>query len=67
MPARTRLDPEVIQPLLYSIPAAARRVDLSTRAVYNLIAAGELRTVKIGRRRMIADTELRALVRRHTA
>jgi excisionase family DNA binding protein len=42
----------------YSIAEAARSISLSRRALYQLIEAGALRTVKLGRRRLVPREEL---------
>lgn len=55
------------EPLAHSPDSAARRMGLSTRAVYSLIAAGELRSFKAGKRRLIPDTECQRLVQRKLA
>jgi excisionase family DNA binding protein len=48
-----------IQPLNYSPDDAAVRLAISTRAVYTLLATGELKSFKRGKRRLIPDEELR--------
>lgn len=50
---------------LVSISTAAERLDLSRSKLYELIADGELPTVRIGRARRIALADLRAFVARH--
>lgn len=42
-----------IPPVLYRVEEAAEALRLSRTAVYDLIRAGDLRTVKIGRRRLV--------------
>lgn len=39
--------------LLYAIPDAAEKLSVSARVLERLIAAGEVETVKIGRRRLV--------------
>ena len=51
-------------PLAHSPENAAKRIGTNTRAVYALIAAGELRSFKLGKRRLIPDSECQRLVRR---
>lgn len=48
-------DPSALQipPVLYRVEEAAEALRLSRTAVYDLIRAGDLRTVKIGRRRLV--------------
>lgn len=49
---------------LITIPAAAKRLGLSRSKLYGLIAGGELPTVRIGRARRIALTDLRVFIAR---
>jgi excisionase family DNA binding protein len=58
---------EVIQPLAHSPESAAVRVGTNARAIYTLIAKGELRSFKLGKRRLIPDTELQRLMQRKLA
>jgi excisionase family DNA binding protein len=53
---------EAIAPLSYKIDDAAAALGVSQRTIYNLIDAGKLRRVKVGRRSLIPATDLRALV-----
>ncbi|MHA7818111.1 MAG: helix-turn-helix domain-containing protein [Erythrobacter sp.] len=46
----------------YSIKNAARAVDCSERTIYNLVASGRLRLIKVGRRSIVPASDLRALV-----
>jgi len=50
------------EPLAHSPESAARRIGTNTRAIYNLIASGELRSFKLGKRRLIPDAECQRLV-----
>lgn len=52
---------------LITIAAAAERLELSRSKLYELIADGEVPTVRIGRARRIALADLRAFVARHRA
>jgi len=56
-----------IEPLAHSPERAAQRLGISTRAVYTLIATGELRSYKAGKRRLIPDAECQRLVQRKLA
>lgn len=56
-----------IEPLAYSPGGAADRLGVSTRKVYELIAAGELRSYKEGKRRLIPAAELQRRVQRKLA
>jgi len=51
-------------PLTHSPDGAAMRLQISTRAIYDLIAKGEIRSFKTGKRRLIPDTELQQFVQR---
>src|SRR5688572_28161061 len=51
-----------IVPLCYAPPNAGRRIGVSTRKIYELIAAGELRSYKLGKGRRITDAELQRYV-----
>lgn len=54
-------------PLVHSPDSAAQRIGSSTRGIYDLIAKGELRSFKSGKRRLIPDTELQSYVQRKMA
>lgn len=56
-----------LQPLAHSPDRAAIRIGTSTRSVYVLIATGEIRSYKDGKRRLIPDTELQNYVQRKMA
>lgn len=51
-------------PLAHSPESAAKRLGLPVRAIYTLLADGELRSTKIGKRRLIPDIELQRLLER---
>jgi excisionase family DNA binding protein len=53
-----------IPPLCLSVEDAARVVGYSRSGVYELIASGELKAFKLGRRRLILMTELKAWIER---
>lgn len=53
-----------VTPLAHSPDDAAKRIGISTRAVYCHIATGELRSYKDGKRRLIPDVELQRYVER---
>jgi len=57
-------DSTQLEPLAHSPDRAAQRIGISTRAIYSAIATGELRSFKIGKRRLITETELQSLVQR---
>lgn len=50
--------------LLISLAEAARRLGVCKRTVSNLIAAKELRSLRVGRRRMVPVSSLRDFLRR---
>jgi excisionase family DNA binding protein len=50
-----------------SIPETAKDLGVSERQVYKLIATGELRSFKIGRRRLVPRSEKQRLVDRKMA
>lgn len=52
------------EPLAHSPDKAAIRIGESTRAVYTHIATGELRSYKVGKRRLIPESELQSYVQR---
>lgn len=60
-------DTPQLDPLAHSPDRAAQRIGISTRAIYTAIASGELRSFKIGKRRLITETELQSLVQRKMA
>ena len=49
-------------PLLHSIQASSKILGIGRSSLYVLIAEGEIRTVKIGRRTLIPDREIRRYV-----
>ncbi len=53
-----------LPPIGHSINATARLIGVSRSKVNGLIRDGELRSVKIGRRRIVLDASIRALMRR---
>ena len=57
----------VIEPLAHSPAGAAKRIGTNERRVYTLIASGELRSFKEGKRRLIPDAECRHYVQRKLA
>jgi excisionase family DNA binding protein len=55
---------EHIAPLAVSVEDAARVVGYSRSGVYELIASGDLKAFKLGRRRLILMAELKAWIER---
>ena len=62
-PAGVELRPHR-QVWLVTLPGAARLLEVSRSKLYELVAAGELPTVRIGRSRRIAVADLEEFVRR---
>jgi excisionase family DNA binding protein len=48
--------------LAHSIPDAARILGIGRTKLYELIDSGELRTFRLGSRRLVPDTELQRIV-----
>jgi len=46
------------EPIAHSPTSAGQRSGLSTRSIYLLIANGELKSFKVGKRRLILDKEI---------
>jgi excisionase family DNA binding protein len=55
-----------LAPFLVDVPTAARLLACSRGFLYELIAAGEIPTVKLGRARRIPVDELRRYVAEHS-
>jgi len=51
-----------LDPLLHRIPAACRRLSVSRTTLYELIKAGEIRSVKIGTRSLIPEVDLQRVL-----
>jgi excisionase family DNA binding protein len=58
---------EQVSRLAFSPEQAGKRIGTSTRAIYTLIASGELASFKLGKRRLIPDSELQRLIERRLA
>lgn len=56
-----------IEPLAHSPRNGAQRIGTSERTFYSLMAAGEIRSFKVGKRRLVLDTELQAFLKRKAA
>ncbi len=54
----------VHDPTLNSIPESLVRLKIGRTTLYDLIARGELETVKIGRRRLIPEASICAYIER---
>lgn len=55
-----------VERLAFSIAEAAESIACSPGHIRNLIERGELRSTKVGRRRIVRDEDLRALLARQT-
>lgn len=51
-----------VAPLLHSIPAAAKILGVGRSTVYELLGEKRLRSVHLGRRRLIPDAALRDFI-----
>jgi excisionase family DNA binding protein len=54
-----------IEPLAYTVEEAAEACRVSTDTIFRLIARGELRKAKLGRRTLIPRADLEAMLERH--
>lgn len=54
----------ILPPLAHSPDGAALRLGVPQRTIYTLITNGELRSLKIGRRRLITDGDIQDLLTR---
>ena len=50
-------------PTLLDVPSAASALGVSRTTAYNLIASGQLRTVKVGRRRLVPRSAVEGFAR----
>lgn len=55
-------EPTPLPPLLHEVNKAAARLGVSRAYLYGMISADKLRVVKLGRRTLIAETELQRVV-----
>ncbi|WP_247258077.1 helix-turn-helix domain-containing protein [Pseudomonas moorei] len=56
--------PQQMAPLSVSVEESARILVISRSATYELIAQGEIKTFKIGRRRLALASELKVFIER---
>jgi excisionase family DNA binding protein len=47
-----------VEPLLYTFPAAARRMSISRSGLYRLERAGHIHTVHVGSRHLVPASEI---------
>jgi len=54
-----------MKPVAHRVPRAAQVSGVSRSRLYEFMKSGELAYIKMGRRRLISDDDLRALIARH--
>lgn len=64
MPSYSRSCAVVAEPLLVPVRVAATRLSIGRDTTYELVRSGRLRSVAIGRRRLVPVSELEAFVAR---
>lgn len=52
---------QTLPPILNSIPNSCQRLNIGRSYMYELIRAGEIKTVQFGRRRLIPESELQRI------
>ena len=52
------LRPADAQPQLFSIDQVMERLGVGRNTIFNLLSSGQLRSVKLGRRRMISEAAI---------
>jgi excisionase family DNA binding protein len=57
-------EPNAGKELLVSVPQACERLSISRMTLYRLLRRDQIKTVKIGRRRLVSATELNRFVAR---
>lgn len=53
---------DIPAPLAHRIPEACRRLGVGRSSLYELIKSGEVKTIKIGTRTLVPETELQKVV-----
>ncbi len=53
---------ELPAPLAHRIPEACRRLGVGRSSLYELIKSGEVKTIKIGTRTLVPETELQKVI-----
>ena len=56
---------EIVPPLSFGVSDAARYVGMSRTRLYELIGSGELKSLRVGGRRLILRSELESFINRH--
>ena len=54
-------------PLAHQIPQACQRIGVARTSIYELIKAGELRSIKVGSRTLIPESELQQFIAKRMA
>jgi len=49
-------------PLAHQIPEACRRIGIARTSIYQLIKDGEIKSIKVGARTLIPETELQRFI-----
>lgn len=60
-------EPQNTEPLVDTLDAAARRLGIGRSLLYRLIASGHIKSIKVGKRRLIARAEQAAFLSHHAA
>lgn len=56
---------ETVQPHSFGVSDAARYIGMGRTRLYELIGSGDLRSLRVGGRRLILRTDLEAFIARH--
>lgn len=56
------MDSQEIAPLAHPVAAAGRRIGVSRTAMFGMIERGEIKSFKIGNRRLIPEDELKRII-----
>jgi excisionase family DNA binding protein len=59
--------PELVEPMLLSIPQTCQALGLSRSKTYELISEGRLLAIRIGRRRLVRVDSVKALAQGEAA
>jgi excisionase family DNA binding protein len=60
------MDTQPTEQLLHKVPGAAKRLALSERSIWSLIAAGDIAVVRVGRSVRISERALQDFIERNT-
>lgn len=56
-----------LPPLAHSVESGIKRIHTSRGSFYKLVAAGEIKTFRIGKRRYVSEAALQDFIRRREA